>query len=435
MRAWIAAWLAAITPSLSAQSQPTWAALPALPYSGGQQHVGCFDSLRGLLRVHQPGGTHAVFNGVAWQSQPAVVGASPVAPLGGCRMAYDPVRDRTVVVGPASLLGWAVWEHDGTTWTQSNVAPPFANCHGLVFHTQRARVVAYSSTGLSEWNGIAWQALPAGGSPPPASTSGSAYDVLYDAQRNRLAVCSRALASSGSLWEWSLATGWQVVQATSLGENVRAGFDPVRNRYLCVARPTLAATDFVWEFAAGSGNPWQLVGQTLWPTGDGALVFDSTSSRTLMLVLPQTLSGMLAYAPGTPGLYYTHGSGCAGGTFTAPVLMQEPWYNELPTIGDSFTVRVATPGQFAVVATGLSDQHAFGAPLPLSLSPIGMLGCSLRVSPDLLQATFTGVSTLTFPPTASLAGIEFFQQALALLPANAFGGLLSNSMRGVLGTP
>ncbi len=111
--------------------------------------------------------------------------------------------------------------------------------------------------------------------------------MLYDAQRNRLAVCSRVLASSGSLWEWSLATGWQIVQATSLGENARAGFDPVRNRYLCVTRPTLAATDFVWECAAGSSTPWQLVDQTLFKLGEADFQADLAKVRAALVLFLQ----------------------------------------------------------------------------------------------------------------------------------------------------
>ena len=84
-----------------------------------------------------------------------------------------------------------------------------------------------------------------------------------------------------------------------------------------------------------------------------------------------------------------------------------------------------------------SNTNYNGLPLPLPLDAIGMPTCTLLAAPELLDlvvGTQTATWSVALPATASLAGLEFFNQAFSLDPAtNSLGLVASNAGRGVLG--
>ncbi len=114
---------------------------------------------------------------------------------------------------------------------------------------------------------------------------------------------------------------------------------------------------------------------------------------------------------------------------------QRPW------IGDQFVVVVAPLpiGPSAALYFGASNTQAGPLPLPAALGRIGMPGCALHVSPDLLAplANLGGYSVLppvTIPNQAFLIGARFYNQAIVLdPPANARGAVMSDAAEGIVG--
>ncbi len=425
---------AALAAGANLTAQTTWQQLPTVPYTFNQFWVGSFDSLRNQVHMQDPGNGGSIFDGTQWQP-------APLLPLFVRKLAYDPIRDRTVAVGlfgTGSIL--QTWGYFGSYWLALTQSVPFPDCDALVWHDQRQTIINFSAAGLHEWNGAIWQPLaPAAGGPP--RTAPHQWDLVYDGARNVLGACRCLPPSVGAVWEWTAASGWQnVVASAPIGGAVaRYGFDPLRQRYVAVARPTLTDTDELWELPAG-GTTWQLVGQTPTGTGDAPIVWDWGQQRSLILTWAQ-FGPMYGYTAANPALYHIHGGGCAilGSVFDR-LRMTSP--SALPYAGSPFTAEVIlTQSQLGVLATGLDDQTASGTPLPLSLAFLGMGNCLLRVSPDLLVTMVpAGVNTLRatlqIPAGGAFLGLPFFQQALLLEPGvNPFGAVMSNSMRGVIGLP
>jgi hypothetical protein len=112
-----------------------------------------------------------------------------------------------------------------------------------------------------------------------------------------------------------------------------------------------------------------------------------------------------------------------------------PLNGALPVLGTTWTARLGygTGNGVAALAIGSSDQTWIGGPLPLDLSALGMPGCTLRVSTEFVASMLLsgGNATLAWqlPLTPSLAGFQFFTQALVLEPAaNPFGAVMSNAL-------
>ena len=117
------------------------------------------------------------WDGLAWTLRAPAM-SPPV--LGGCAMAYDPQRGRTLLFGGDSgILSPRddTWEWDGTTWTQQSPAakPGPRRHHGMAYDAARRRIVLFGGyndvTGRVlndtwEWDGTTWtQATPAVASP------------------------------------------------------------------------------------------------------------------------------------------------------------------------------------------------------------------------------------------------------------------------------
>lgn len=423
-----------VTATIQLSAQTTWQQLPA-PYTFNQFYVVSYDTLRNELHMCD-GSAHRAFDGVQWQTRPS-------APVYSYEMAYDPIRDRTVLVGTAAG-SLQTWGFDGSTWGLLTGQTPFPQPHGLVWHAQRQTVVAFSNAGLHEWNGVSWQAIASVGTPPPASAVHT-FGLFYDGTRNVLAVGQQVGASIGALWEWQAAAGWvQAVSGPGFGSAVaHFGFDPARNRQVAIVRPTTSTpftSNEVWERVPGGVAGWTLRGLTPSPTGDGPLAWDPANAR-LLIVSWYVLGPMFGYTGASPALYYFHGNGCTGSGILTDELRATSTA-ALPYAGTYFVSEVGfTQSPLGVLVTGLSDQTASGAPLPVSLAALGMGSCLLRVSPDLLTVMTpagTGVlqSSVLMGPNPAALGIEFFQQALIFKAgANPFGAVMTNSMRGIKGLP
>ena len=420
------------------QAQTTWQSMPA-PFASNMNFNASFDTLRNQVHLID-GLSHQVFNGTQWQTVSSI-------PLFVYQTAYDPLRDRTLAVGwgagQTRLYGF-----DGSSWAQLTATVPFPEPYGMVWHAQRQTIVAFSDAGLHEWDGVAWAAIGTTVAQPPP-TGSRAYDVYYDGNRDMIVVASRSVQTNGLMWEWNVAQGWQQVVTSQPGiPFVHFGFDPVRNRHVGVASPSFAAlaTSFsvneVWERIPDNVSPWEQKALTPAVTGDGPLVWDPTLARLIIVVRQFPGPGgasMFGYKGDYPSLYHGHRDGCTGSGALIDSLRAA---TDLPHAGSIFvTDVVSTSSQLGVLVSGLSDQFASGAPLPLSLTSLGMGNCLLRVSPDLLTVMLPAApgtlrASVQLGPGPTFLGFEFFQQALIFKPGvNAFGAVLTDSRRGVKGQP
>jgi hypothetical protein len=104
------------------------------------------------------------------------------------------------------------------------------------------------------------------------------------------------------------------------------------------------------------------------------------------------------------------------------------------------SVRAAPlPTSVAMLAAGSNSQVTGALALPLDLTPQGLTGCLLRVSPDfvVLMAGSGGAATFTMsvPNMPALVGVRFHQQALVFDPlaGNPASAVMSDAATAVIG--
>ncbi len=122
-----------------------------------------------------------------------------------------------------------------------------------------------------------------------------------------------------------------------------------------------------------------------------------------------------------------------------PVLRAVP--SSRPYVDSCFEVEVfgfVPSSQIAVGVLGFSDSSWGGAPLPASLTPLGMPGCTQYVAADaavVLPANQGRAAwSMSIPDALWLTGFRFYQQALVLdAQANAAGVVATNAGAAVIG--
>ncbi len=388
--------------------------LTSPPGRGGASMV--FDAQRGVTVMfggisNSPFGGNSYddtweWDGVTWRQRTT---ATTPARSGRYAMAYDTLRGRTVVFGGVQstlLLGASnqTWEYDGNNWQQRNVAVnpgPLdgpAMCYAETLNTcvlfgGVTPVSGAMSTATWLWNGTAWTQANVFGSPPPARYDAS---MTFDPTRGVCILHGGVTAGSIVLddtWEFDGAT-WTLVSTGAPGQRRRASMAFDRHR----------GTNVLYGGSnALAGGVSTILGDT-WTYGP-------------------------SYAP--------FGAGC-NGTAGVPVLGTVLG----PRIGQTFTPSLTNliPGfPIAIVATGFSDTTWNTLPLPLDMTTLGMPGCSLFMSPDLVNVIAaqngTGQMLLAIPADPWFLGVIFFQQGFSFeAPGfNAFGGVLSNAARARIG--
>jgi len=313
----------------------------------------------------------------------------------GPALVFDPIRSEVVLCGSASSSAPSqTWIWDGTTWTKkSTPTTPWGRPNTrAVWHPERKSVVLYgggqagstSSTlgDLWEWNGQRWTQL-ANIAPPGVRSD---HQIVYDDARECLVVHGGRRHNDWltDTWEWN-KTGW-------------------------VQRNTAA-------------NP----GKTI----NFAMSFDQNRRRSVLF--GGAAIATWTYGPDFPATARSYGNGCRGSAGN-PTITPEP--GGLPWLGGEYRHRLsnapaATP---VILGIGLSDSWWAGVPLPFDLSPIGMTGCSLLVSPDVTitqQTDASGIARLRVfvPNQPSMLGAEVFTQAfVADALANRFAATTSNAV-------
>lgn len=166
---------------------------------------------------------------------------------------------------------------------------------------------------------------------------------------------------------------------------------------------------------------------------------------SLALVDQTALSSRTAPGVGTPradmlaetsGHFEPYGNGCPGPAGTPAIQALAA----MPMLGREFRVNGTDlgPQRVALLFVGASDSVWHGVPLPADLTPVGMPGCTLLTSIEMILVALVHDGQaewqIFIPPEPRLLGASFFAQAMALdARANAFGAVLSGGRQATIG--
>ena len=215
-----------------------------------------------------------VFRQGSWQLVNVAVRPSARA---GAAIAYDPVRQRSVLFGGVggTLLA-DTWEWDGLAWTSVNAIGPAAGSASGAFDFASQRVVVRDRTGaVWAFDGVGWLPISSGSALLPGSTP-----PVYDGQ-TLLVVggTSTGFPSHTTAETWRLAgNGWQrVPESVHLeltGQIKAAAYDAARCELVAVHGDLWSASTWLWNGAwrqhPGAG-PFQ-----------GAMAFDEARGEVVL---------------------------------------------------------------------------------------------------------------------------------------------------------
>lgn len=400
----------------------------------------CFDAVRGRMVMSSGAQETWEWDGTNWWSLPGVSG--PTARTGH-EMAFHAATSRSLLFGGNDgTLRNDTWLWDGTTWQQppTGPAPVARQGHAMTYDDARQRVVLFGGNGSLGLLGDTWeldgaQWLASFPASAPAARSDSC--MAYDAARNRVMLFGGrdANTSRNDTWEWNGVTWTQrsVAAPPPARDGHAMTYNSLRQRIeLFGGRNTPQYLGDTWEW---DGTDWIERTPASSPTMRAlhALVYDSVHQQSLLFggSISSTptndlwaLSPLLANA--TP-----FGSGCG----TTPLaLLPDP--SGRPVLGQTARATMTNaPTPFAAMAVGWSKDFFGPYPLPVTLAGIGMTGCTLYQSSDVLGLGLqpSTPTTLTFamaiPNQSALLGARLFLQGYALAPAvNPLGIVSSNAL-------
>ena len=400
----------------------------AMAYDAARQRVVLFGGNTSLTGSYA--GDTWLWNDIDWlQSTPA---ASPV-PRAGHAMTYDGLRQQVVLFGgrtQASTFG-DTWEWDGVSWVARFPlqSPSPRSHHALAYDEARQRVVLFAGLGIGaiplaetwEWDGTNWtQLTPAQNPSPRISTA-----MTYDAARQRVVLFggSNGLATFGDTWEWDGSNWAQSAPVTSPPalQGHAMTYDAMSQRTVLFASAGSGLPGITWEW---NGINWMQFTPPSNPMGraEHAMTYDAARQRVVLFGgLTSVLVGdtWVRGTPPTQAFAMPFGTGCG-----SPPLGFVPDASGRPVLGGvgSATI-VNAPTNIAGVALGWNNLSYGPFPLPLTLAGIGMPGCDLLQSADIvgLGVSPLAPSTLSFslaiPNVPGLLGTNIYIQAYALAPS------------------
>lgn len=382
------------------------------------------------------------WNGGVW-TQMANTGPSPRR---GAALAYDSQHQRTVLFGGLEGTTYRAdtWSWDGTSWVPQVLAvgPSAREQHAMVYDSQRGRVVLFGGyvagaqlNDTWEWNGLTWTAV--GG---PASPHGrNLHAMAYDSQRGRTVLFGGSYSAGGlsvnlgDTWEWD-GSNW--VQVATSGPSPRhdheMAFDSHRGRTVMVGgRDGGPSPGGTWEW---DGLAWTPIAPSFQVYGH-AMAFDSHRGRAVLFsgrdanpyyFFVDTWELVSTLAGGTP-----FGAGCGSPALAISGIPSSP-----PSIGTTVLAALSNvPSPLAFVSLGLSNTTYGPFTLPVTLASIGMPGCDLLQSANVVgePATSIGPGTASYsfaiPNNAALIGMHVYLQGWAWAPGtNAANIIVSNGL-------
>jgi hypothetical protein len=351
----------------------------------------------------------------------------------GSVMVYDVMRQCVVLWGNAAGSGNAqLWEWNGATWQQRLVAmPTFPGSVGYAYDRARGVTVVFGGTTTNddtwEWNGVAWShPLPAV-RPPAREQSAMAFDpitqrcLLYGGFGTNQVKLVDTWTWNGSIWQQQFPASppFSRDQATMV-------VDVDRARVVLQGGSDYDFQTWEWDGAQWHYSNPNAPGAWLWRAG----FYDTVRRETVLHggMHPWVGNTNYTWRYRTPNgaAATSFGAGCAGSAGT-PLLAKAPY--TLPWLGDTMRTRVNT----VPTSLGALFVSSFTPATPTSLTPFGMPGCNLLVTPDALEFRSANAGaaewTLAIPNNTALVGMPIHQQALPLDPtANALGVVASNGL-------
>src|SRR5262249_21706004 len=276
---------------------------------------------------------------------------------------------------------------------------------------------------------VDWALAAPATSPPARWSQGMAYDFAR-AQVVMFGGASGGVTALGDTWSWDGST-WTPLPGTQPPAATRTALAYDYQQQATVQFGGHLSLGQTWLF---DGTSWRRDPRAFAPAGrESFTMADDLVRQRIVLFGGGTSNDTWEYTTGDIARWTAFGSGCAG-TAGTPVL--RPAAGSLPVLGRPFPLELAglPPSGLAAVSIGFSDAQWNGQPLPLSLSALGMPGCSLFASPDFLfvLAISAGGASLAWPLPASpgLAGTTFVDQGFVLDPgSNALGAIVANAGR------
>ena len=239
-----------------------------------------------------------------------------------------------------------------------------------------------------EWDGINWSLLSPINAPPVRHMHAMAYDVAR--QRAVMFGGWNDIAFLGDTWEWD-GSNWLAAFSVSYPSARRLhvmAFDVERQRTVLFAGMNPGFQGDAWEW---DGLNWQqrtASGSDPSAREQHAMVYDTTRQQVVLFggwgggYLNDTWLSASASAT-------EYGSGCG----MPPLgLLRNPGVR--PVLGQVCTSTIINcPTAVVGVAMGWSDQHYGPFALPVPLDSIGMAGCTLWQSTDVLALGVTPMSS------------------------------------------
>ncbi|MGE3173537.1 MAG: kelch repeat-containing protein [Planctomycetota bacterium] len=426
-----------------------WSESLLSPSPAGVNSAACafeFVTGRTVLFGGSEGGLAAVdrtwsFDGTQW-----VALTPPLAPppRHGAAMAGNLASGTLVLYGGMSSVFGPVlddtWEWNGTTWRQlATVGSPGGRASApMVYDVLRNRMVLHGGrrdivniAGETwEFDGIGWSFVTTAQSPGPVREAAMAYELA----RGRTLLFGGFHATSGTTAETWAFDGLQwtrLTPSTSPPARQQAGmvYDWADGSCLLFGGTSGTTFDYLDDTWSFDGVDWTLqpgprpAGRTLF-----AMAHDPLRTSTVLIGGSRIFSQQQLATNWTFGPLSTPlAPGCAGAA-GVPRLS-----TSLPTVGSAVQVtldRLLPSATAAALVFGFAAQS-------IDLGPAGLPGCTLASTIDRVDALVasggTASHTFAVPADPALAGFEFFLTGISFDPINAFGAVLSDSVRALIG--
>jgi hypothetical protein len=384
-----------------------------------------------------------------------VATTGPRAAIDANQMVYDTANRRILLVSDASSSKLETWTWNGAAWTKLTpmVSPPRRVAFGLAYDSKRKVVVMFGGYGGNggdrsdtwEFDGTNWRQRSSGG-PYPRFDMEMAYDearglvVLFGGQHQ-----SSRSVRLGDTWVWDGKVWLEHFGIPGPGKRTYASmaYDSKRQVVVLTGGTDRSGTNFddTWEW---NGKTWTKINPTTAkPSKDhyGAMAFDSARDVMVLVFGNSNKSETWEYSnkPLPKATFSSFGTGCAG---IAGIPLLAASSGQLPRLGQTFQVEISKlpSGSFvrAFGLVGVSNTKWLNLNLPIDLRFIGMPGCKLLVSMDIMQGLtiVNNKATWSFniPNDPTLAGGPFFLQSLVFEPGvNVGGAIVSNGGAGKMG--
>lgn len=215
--------------------------------------------------------------------------ATSITPRGESGMAYDPVRNRTVLFGGYNNSSGTTfsdtWEWDGSTWSlRANSGRPGALRAAMAFDPITQQVLAYGgqSGGTQHddtwlWNGTTWTLAAATG---PGLAFASFSSVTLDPARQRLTLLRTSNTDLLEMWEWDGAA-WSL---RSTGGPPPGRYDTAsdagRGLIVTFGGPTNVPQTWEWNGVNASWT-FRTSSGPMWRSGH-QMVYATAAARTIL---------------------------------------------------------------------------------------------------------------------------------------------------------